>query len=384
MTKKDMRPIVFKGGNTCGKVEGIRGLYKDLSGRWYVRKSIDGVDRQKTLENLNKSLTFSVLERAAASALKALEKEMASTGIARESKPQKSEIDVGQDLCKDFIERVYSLRVSHQVLLRRRREMQGFAFCKKDSDSIDQHNSLILKQKLDDCRAKTPRHELDLYKHIKAVFSIAIQMGKHRGVNPCALLPAPMQYQEKDCRFVSLQESAKVFAHLDLLSDVYGEQVVCFYYLLTLGMRATSAILFDAADLKPCADGYYYAVLNHKTRMEMPFLQIIPPHMGERLRSMGAFTLSLKDLLAKTNSLMQKILHKDLTQKHLRKGFITECMQAGFSLQETKRLTHKTEEIVDLHYNAHTQDEVDRVMRWWNAAFWQAVADADPLEDAQI
>ena len=377
---KEMRPIVFKRGLGCGKVEGIRGLYKDQYGRWYVRKSFEGIDRQRTIEDMNINPTFSEAERKAARELRRLEKDIEKSGnFSKKAQPAKSTIQKAQERCVHYLEVDYKERgVSHAVWLRRRREMQGFAFSSKPLLEIDDHNRALLRTKLD---ASTPKSACDLYLHIKAIFSLAIQDGKHFGANPCARVLKPAMMQEKDTRFVSLHESAKVFAHLDLLSDVYGEQVVCFFYLLTLGMRATSAILFDAKDLKPCVDGYYYRVINHKTRRTMDFCQIIPPQMGERLRTMCAFTKSLKDLLDKTNRIIVDVLHRDVSQKHLRKGFLTECINAGgYPVESVELITHTTKDIVERHYNAKTQEKIDDISRWWNASFWQAVADADPLE----
>lgn len=377
---KDMKPIVFKRGLGCGKVEGIRGLYKDQYGRWYVRKSFEGIDRQRTIEDMNENPTFSEAERKAARELRRLEKDIEKQGVvSKKARPAKSTLEKAQERCAHYIEVDYKQRgVSHAVWLRRRAEMRGFAFACKPMMEIDDHNLALLRERLD---AATPKSAADLYLHIKAIFSLSIQDGKHFGANPCARVLKPAMMQEKDTRFVSLHESAKVFAHLDLLSDVYGEQVVCFFYLLTLGMRATSAILFDAKDLKPCADGYYYRVINHKTRRTMDFCQIIPPQMGERLRTVGAFTKSLKDLLDKTNKIIVDVLKRDVSQKHLRKGFLTECINAGgFAVSDVELITHTTKDIVERHYNAKTQEKIDDISRWWNAAFWQAVADADPLD----
>lgn len=377
---KEMKPVIFKKGLGCGKVEGIRGLYKDPYGRWYVRKSFEGIDRQLTLENLNENPTFSELERKAAQGLRRLEKSMEKqAGTCKKAHPVKSTLDKAKDRCVQYLDVDYKQRgVSHAVWLRRKTELAGFAFASKPLVEIDDHNLALLREKLD---SATPKSAIDLYLHIKAVFSLAIQDGKHFGANPCARVLKPAKLTDKDVRYISVAESAKVFAHMDLMSDVYGEEIACFFYLLTLGMRATSAILFDAEDLKPCADGYYYRVINHKTRRTMDFMQLIPAHMGERLKALGRFTKSLKDLLDKTNKIIVDVLHRDVSQKHLRKGFLTECINAGgFSVESVELITHTTKDIVQRHYNAKTQESIDQIMRWWNAAFWQAVEAAEPLD----
>ena len=74
--RKEMRPIIFKGGRDFGKVLGIRGLYKDQSGRWYVRKAINGRDRQKTIDFGGKNPTFSLADRLAYRAIRELEREL--------------------------------------------------------------------------------------------------------------------------------------------------------------------------------------------------------------------------------------------------------------------------------------------------------------------
>ena len=105
--QEEVRPIVFKSGKGFGKVDGIRGLYRESSGRWFVRFSCSGIDRQKTIE-VNNNPTFSGLERIATTALKALKKEVEGELQKREpsqkvgKKVPVSAIEKGQNLMVDL------------------------------------------------------------------------------------------------------------------------------------------------------------------------------------------------------------------------------------------------------------------------------------------
>lgn len=386
--KKEMRPIIFKGGRDFGKVEGIRGLYKDPSGRWFVRKAIDGIDKQKRVDFGGKNPTFSLADRLAYRAVRELEQEIAPiaeskqpTANPEQPKQPTTVIGKGQQACFDFIQNQYSKGVSKDILRRRLSECKGFAFVTKELSAheteINDHNVKLLADGIQErIDAGKLVAALDFHKHIGAVFSKAIEYGgKHMGCNPSKRVARPADMAEKDNRWISMQDSARVQARLPLWAKEQGvskdklEQVCLFHYLITLGMRPSSAMAFHSDDLKAESDGSFrYRVINTKTKRKMPNSQLIPHMWGKALKKLGAFSLCEKSLLDATNKAIRDILgNEELTAKHLRKGFITEVINSGeFSYNDARRLTHKTSDIVENHYFGLSQQSADAVSEWWN------------------
>lgn len=389
--KKEMRPIVFKGGRDFGKVQGIRGLYKDQSGRWYVRKAINGRDRQKTIDFGGKNPTFSLADRLAYRAIRELEREL-------EAQPKPSNystsssmsfLEKGQQACISFVRDLYSKGVSAAVLKRRLSEAAGFAFVTKDISSheteINDHNVQWLAEGIQKrIDAGNAVAALDFHKHVAAIFSRAIEYGgKHSGCNPAKRVAKPANMEEKDERWIPMRDSARVQARLPLWAKDQGmkndkrDQVCLFHYLLTLGMRPSSAMAFKSEDLKEEDGVYRYRVINAKTRRKMPCSQIVPPIWAKALKKLGQFSLCEKSLLEATNSAIKDILgadlSADLSAKHLRKGFITEVISSReFSESDARRLTHKTNDIVENHYYSLSQQAADAVSEWWNLRWGDA------------
>lgn len=378
---KDMRPVQFKDGREFGKVIGIRGLYKTVKGEWYVRKAIGGIDKQKPVDLGGKSPTFSTLERLAESALKALTAEiMPKVGTAEktESKP-KSAIERGQKACTDYVTKIYAPQCSKEVARRRIKEAEGFAFVTRgmkdsEAESLNDFNVLRLTQTINEkIAANQFVAAQDFWKHLQAIFSKAISYGAHKGLNPTAHVKKPADMTEKDTRFIGLSESAQVQANLGQYlnnrkcDERKAHEISLFHYLLTLGMRPSSAILFDSDSLKEEKGVYRYTVINHKTRRKMPVSQIIHPEFAKELKQMGKFSFCEKSLLDPLNDAIREILGKDVSAKHLRKGFLTEIIESKeFSESDARRLTHKANDIVENHYYALSQKAADAVSKWWN------------------
>lgn len=387
--RKEMRPITFKGGRTFGKVQGIRGLYKDPSGRWYVRKALNGRDRQKTIDFGGKNPTFSLADRLAYRAVRELERELEAQPKPSISSPSSSSLSIiekGQQACMSFVKDLYSKGVSPAVLRKRLSEAQGFAFVTKDISSheteINDHNvkwlSAGIQKRLDAGNAVAA---LDFHKHVAAIFSRAIEYGgKHSGCNPAKRVAKPANMEEKDERWIPMRDSARVQARLPLWAKGQGmkedkrDQLCLFFYLLTLGMRPSSAMAFKSEDLKEEEDGIYrYRVINTKTKRKMPCSQIIPTIWAKALKNLGQFSLCEKSLLEATNTAIKDILGADLSAKHLRKGFITEVISSReFSESDARRLTHKTNDIVENHYYSLSQQAADAVSEWWNLRWGDA------------
>ena len=371
-----MRPVTFKGGKVFGKVEGIRGLYRDPSGRWYVRKVVGGTDKQKTLTFGTENPSFSVLERAAQKALREMEKEAVGTVMVKEAGTARSVIERGQRLCAEYVSGQYAAGVAKKTAHRRIGELAGFAMTTdpREEAEVQAHNLALLQAKINAYEEKGQSvGAREIWRHVKAVFSRAMACGVHRGLNPAQLVRGPVDTMEKDTRWVSMSDSARVQAELPYWMQEQGmdtdtaKQLFCFYYLHTLGMRSTSASAFKADDLHESGGVWRYSVINSKTGKRMPVSQIIPPLFAKALKKIGAFSRSAFYMTQILNRAMRDILGTDLTLKHLRKGFLTEIIESRlFSETDARRLTHHTADVVESHYYSLSQRSADAVSEWWN------------------
>lgn len=393
-----MRPVIFKGGKTFGKVDGIRGLYKDSSGRWFVRFSCSGVDRQRTIE-VNEKITFSGLERIASTALKALKKEVASELQKREPSqlPEKkipvSTIEKGQALMVSFIKETYSASTKNTA--RRLGQLRGFALTGRSAGKtvgeIDEHNTRLLKEILEE--KKGTQAALEWWKGIHAVFSQAMQAGLHSGLNPALKQNRPGDFIEKDYRSLSIEQLATIYNSIKTnifnIDSSLIRQCLCFFYLLCTGMRSTSAILFKAQDIEQVkVNGkykYYYRVYNNKRNKKMPYKQLISKHIIGELKQIHSFTYSIKTLQNTINKFMKHCYpNSGLCTKHLRKTFINECVEkGGFDLQTVGLITHLSpmeagqNVTVIKNYYSRGQLPCDKIMMWFNRSLFNAIMNTD-------
>ena len=389
-----MRPVIFKGGKTFGKVDGIKGCYRDSSGRWFVRFSCSGIDRQKTIE-VNEKITFSGLERIAQTALKALKKEVATELQNKnpvQSSPKKvplSTIEKGQALMVSFIKETYSASTKNAA--RRLGQLRGFALTGRSAgktvDEIDEHNTRLLKEILEE--KKGTQAALEWWKGIHAVFSQAMQAGLHSGLNPALKQNRPGEYTEKDYRSLTIEQLATIYNSIK--TNVFNidsnliKQCLCFFYLLCTGMRATSAILFKAQDIEQVKVNnkykYYYRVYNNKRNKKMPYKQLLSKHIINELKQIHAFTYSIKTLQNTINRFMKHCYpNSGLCCKHLRKTFINECVErGGFDLQTVGLITHLSpmeagqNVTIIKNYYSKGQQPCDRIMSWFNRTLFNAI-----------
>ena len=395
---KTMRPVVFKGGKDFGKVEGIRGLFRDPSGRWYVRKAFAGSDKQKTLDLGSKTPTFSALERAAEKALKELTREIEASVVDKPTpKDNRSALQKGQDACRIWVEKTYTLEhFARDTVSRRKREADGFAFVTKSlldhQDEIDEHNQTLASKKF---AAYVERGSevaaVDCVRIIKAIFASAAEEGKHLGLNPGKkLCDIHRKRKDKpDDRFISMGQSAELQAALPqwcMTHHIDGStatEMQLFFYLLTLGMRPSSAIRFTSTDLMVQNGQYRYRVDNHKAETFMPVSQLLHPFFGEKLKAIpvyergktrSSFSHSEDFFCDKLNIFIAERLGEPRI-KSLRKGFVTETMNAArsskdFDSMDARRLTHIIRDVADNNYNCGKQEGSDHVMEWWNREWY--------------
>ena len=391
---KEVRPIIFKNGKDFGKVDGIRGCYRDSSGRWYVRYSCSGIDRQRTID-VNNNTTFSGLERIATTAIRSLKKEVEAELQKRtpvQESPKRipvSVIEKGQLVMIDFIKETYAS--SKKNTSRRLGQLKGFALtgrtAGKNVEEIDAHNAHLIKEILEE--RKGQQSALEYWKGIHAVFSQAIQSGLHVGLNPCLKQNRPGDYCEKDYKSLTIEQLATIYNSIKTnifnIDNNLIKQTLCFYYLLCTGMRSTSAILFKASDIEQIKVNnkykYYYRVYNNKRSKKMPYKQLISKHIINDLKQIHAFTYSIKTFQNVINKFI-KYCYPDsgLCCKHLRKSFINEAVEKGrFDLQTVGLITHLSpmesgqNVTVIKSYYSKGQKPCDKIMNWFNRSLFSAI-----------
>lgn len=400
MDEKEMRPIVV---STSGKVEGIRGLFKDeRTGRFFVRKTIktaDGrtLDRQKTVQ-VNTNLTFSGLERLALKALKDLEKEMRpvlETLPTPSAKQPKSPVEAGQAQLKKFLESEKG-KYSAKTWAEKAKRCEGFALVTrsllKSEEVISSHNKNLLLEKLEKYEGRNEATEI--FKDLSSVFNSALKAGVHVGVNPTSLVKKPCDVLKKDFKYITIKQMGLIINLINIdfeyniakVSKEYTKQeLLLYFYLLCIGMRASSAILFKAQDIEQVkVNGkykYYYRVYNNKRSKKMPYKQLISKHIINDLKQIHAFTYSIKTLQNTINKFMKHCYpDSGLCCKHLRKTFINEAVEkGGFDLQTVGLITHLSpmeagqNVTVIKNYYSRGQLPCDKIMSWFNRTLFNSI-----------
>ncbi len=179
------------------KVQGIRGLYKDQSsGRFYVRYSFHGIDKQLTI--CPKNSTFSGLDAAARKGLNELKKIVKSIANDKESDAivtKKDKISCAQTALVKAVETHWARRGTTQKHIYRLLQFtRGMCLCRpsnrKDASTLDAHNleiarSVIEGASLSDCQKR------EAYRSIYTVFNELIHAGIHTGNNPAHFVIRP-------------------------------------------------------------------------------------------------------------------------------------------------------------------------------------------------
>ena len=390
----DVRPVIFKNGKDFGKVDGIRGCYRDATGRWFVRYSRSGIDRQKTIE-VNNNPTFSGLERIASTAIRSLKKEVDAELVKRNPVQQTtvkspvSVIEKGQMMMISFIKETYAS--SKKNVTRRLGQLKGFAMTGRNAgksvEEIDSHNARLMREILE--QRKGNQSALEYFKGIHAVFSQAMQAGLHVGLNPATKQNRPGDYCEKDYKSLSIEQLATIYNSIKTnifnIDNNLIKQCLCFFYLLCTGMRSTSAILFKASDIEQIKVNnkykYYYRVYNNKRSKKMPYKQLISRHIINELKQIHAFTYSVKTFQNVINKFIKHCYpDSGLCVKHLRKSFINEAVEKGrFDLQTVGLITHLSpldagqNVTIVRNYYSRGQRPCDKIMSWFNRSLFNAI-----------
>lgn len=384
MDGKEMRPIVI---STSGKVEGIKGLFKDeRTGRFFVRKTIktaDGrvLDRQKTVQ-VNTNLTFSGLERLALKALKDLEKEMKpvlETLPTPSAKQSKSPVEAGQAQLKKFLESEKG-KYSEKTWAEKAKRCEGFALVTrsllKSEEVISSHNKNLLLEKLEKYEGRNEATEI--FKDLSSVFNSALKAGVHVGVNPTSLVKKPCDVLKKDFKYITIKQMGLIINLINIdfeyniakVSKEYTKQeLLLYFYLLCIGMRASSAILYKIEDLRELEGNYIYNVINNKIGKVMPYYQIISKNIYNKfnLFFIDRFTHSDIELSRELNKYIKEVCGQDYSCKHCRKGFCNECCAASFQPQDVEMITHEPSSVFYKNYYSIGQTKVNDIMIWFNS-----------------
>ena len=384
MDGKEMRPIVI---STSGKVEGIRGLFKDeRTGRFFVRKTIktaDGrtLDRQKTVQ-VNTNLTFSGLERLALKALKDLEKEMMpvlETLPTLSAKETKSPVEAGKAQLKKFLESEKG-KYSAKTWAEKAKRCEGFALVTrsllKSEEVISSHNKILLLEKL--AKFEGRNEATEIFKDLSSVFNSALKAGVHVGVNPTSLVKKPCDVLKKDFKYITIKQMGEIINLINIefeynLTKVTKEytkqELLLYFYLLCIGMRASSAILYKSEDLRELEGNYIYNVINNKIGKVMPYYQIISKNIYNKfnLFYIDKFTHSDIELSREINKYIKVVCGQEYSCKHCRKGFCNECCSASFQPQDVEMITHEPSSVFYKNYYSIGQTKVNDIMIWFNS-----------------
>lgn len=208
------KPVIT---TNSGKVQGIRGLYKDpSSNRYYVRYSFHGIDKQLTI--YPKCETFSGLERAAAQGLGQLKKQVKATAcdvLPVNVQSPKDRISCAQAALIRTIEEHWGKRGTTQKHIKRLLQFtRGMCLCgasskPKEKAEINAHNLRISRDLVEDVRLSGSRRR-EAYRSIQTVFSELIHACIHHGDNPAAHLIRPKEVVGVRDEVLTFDDAARV------------------------------------------------------------------------------------------------------------------------------------------------------------------------------
>ena len=266
-----------------GKVEGIRGLYRDpRSGRFYVRWAYQGIDRQKTIEP--KDETFTALSKAASKGMTALKREMMQAVSTLPERPRKQPVDAvqeGVDALPEVIERVWTARgIKAKGINYYKRCCEGLALCKRaDAVSIhrvDAHNKATFGEALKSSElSECARWQL--YKTVNLVFSRLIQTGEHKGGNPTISFAMPKYASQREDREISYEDMANIIHVVekdDAISEIKRLELTLFFRLLCeTGQRPVDIYYMNVRDIQ----NQHYRFKSQKTGRNQRVAHLLSP-----------------------------------------------------------------------------------------------------------
>lgn len=382
------KPIVFR---RSGKVEGIKGLYKSpTSGRFYVRYSYHGIDKQATI--LPTKCTFSELERCARTALTKLAKEVKTEFIKilnAKTIVQLDVVEVGRIKLQKLIEKDWSARgVSENHIKRLLRLSEHFSLCfenrKAEIKRIDDHNIEALRGELNNANTQYMKHSI--YDCVNTVFKHAISTNCHYGHNPCCYVSKPKfcpMHRQDEMTFDIIRDVYNSLIEDAKGNNTYFEYALFFRLCVETGQRPSDVFRFDVQKL----DGNHYQFWSQKTmrthrvlhKLSKPVISMI----GELFVRRGGISLyshtnknsfcndeefnsiwrnSLTTYTAFLTERIKKFSKGKATLYHTRHFFITEI----FSMTESEFwagvFTHEGKDTNQKNYLHIKQEKADEIM----------------------
>lgn len=383
MTKK----VIIK---PSGKVDGIRGLYKDCSsGRWYVRLSFHGIDKQVTIECKNE--TFSGLERAAGRALRILKKEVESisTGEMETNKRNPALLfSNGEKALQNAIKKRWTLKgTSEKKIKEYMRHCSGLVLCenKHFASTIDAHNVREAQGRIynDGCSNQSREER---FCTINTVFKQLILCGVHKGSNPCDSIPKPKHCVNRRLDEFTFERAAEVikaireqFKNNDVRRD---EHELFFRLCFETGQRPKDVYLFDARDIK---DGHYH-FSSHKTERFQRVSHKLSNEVMELTRRLidarksiffsqrwknefvgdEVFECFWETSFAMFSRALNNIIHKlygpSVSLYYTRHFFVSEVFRITGSEFWAEAFTHEGRNANEIHYLHPDQEKADEIL----------------------
>lgn len=382
------KPIVCR---RSGKIDGIRGLYKSpVTGRFYVRYSYHGVDKQKTI--FPKKVTFSELERVASSALIKLKKEVKAefeTITISNDEVHLGLVELGAKNLQEAVEKEWSLRgVTEAHITKLLKLSSGLALYsghkKNERERINEHNISLLTSRL--AEAETQGKKRTIFDFVGIVFSQLIKSGKHTGCDPTHFVPKPKYVRSARKGELTLDVIEKVYKRLLEKAkdhDMYFEYALFFRLCVETGQRPVDVFRFDVRNLS----NDHYLFWNNKTsrfqRVEHLISENTISMIGQLIVKRGGVSVyshseknkyssdekfecfwrnKLKTYTDFLTGIISEVSLGDATLYHTRHFFITEIFNLTGSDIWASAFTHEGMNIAQKHYLHLSKEKADEVL----------------------
>lgn len=386
-----------------GKVEGIRGLYKDQSSqRFYVRYAKDGIDRQLTVNPRGE--TFTALSRAASKGLTELKRlvelELGNTnsGASRGAKKVDTVLE-GVQALPMVIEALWTQKgVSARCIKELKNYCLGLALCgvrdKKAIEAIDAHNSSEMAKKLGS--ALSDCSKVKLYGQIKAVFKSLIEKNRHFGQNPTMGFDAPRHTAQREEREITFEDMRKILdtTKTAVKETIRQKEITLFFRLLSeTGQRPIDLYRFDARKI----ENRHYRFSSHKTGKTHRVSHLLSDTSLDlieeikELRGVDAYTwtdknsvkneeivcfwsLSWRVIQSETRKLCSEALGEGAKLYTTRHHFISEIFRRTGSEFWASAYTHEGDTANTKHYLHIDQMEADKILKGFLEDFERVVS----------
>ena len=378
-----------------GKVQGIKGLYKDLSSsRFFVRYSYHGVDKQLTI--FPKNQTFSGLEKEASKGLTELKRRVKDAVCELEPEimaSPKDKIERAQDALVNAIQKHWAKRGSSEKhVVRLLRFTKGMCLCTtskaKDRNLINEHNHIAAMEMVEN-GAFSESQRMEAYKSINNVFTELIHAEIHFGNNPSVSLIRPKQISNSRTVELTFEDVASVIRYIredqtiDAIKRVEAELFIRL--CVETGQRPGDIHRFNIMNLTP--DRHYHFD-NHKTSRkhrvshvisdasmnlamtaivmrggQVEYPQAIRNRFGEDDEYSSFWRFCMVVYSDYLNSIIHKLIGIDKTLYCARHFFISEMFRMTDSEIWAEVFTHEGRNVNQKHYLHVDQERADSLLK---------------------